>query len=471
MPDPHSRAWFTKVWRTYCRAIVRVLYRSVEITGDAAIPRSGGLVLSANHVNALVDGVLLQATTSRNIRPLARSGLFLNPLLAPLLKLIGAVPIQRRTDETADAARNDAAFARCSELLAEDETIVIFPEGQSHSNPQIQKLKTGAARIVMAAMARNGIAPTVLPVGLTFTRKGTFRSDVLVQFGTPIDCHLPDKLEPFARVELLTERITAGLANVTLNADSWEDLYLVNRLEQFFALRHCHYRKGQLRQRFRALQRLIDAQRALRIYEPDKVRAVAAQLKAFERLCRVCGIRDYHLTIELRPVLAILYLGRLILDVLFVLPLAIWGTINNVIPYVLTRHLTRRIARGTDQYDTTRLFLGMLFFISFWSIQTAVVYRFLGTWWSIGYLASILITIPLAFRMRNEYKIIIDNLRTFFLFLRKKQLKEHLADKRHEIEVELARLVRIVKRLPSGQTDRDEAQYGAGMAKTQEIRR
>jgi len=469
MSDSHSRAWFTKFWRIFCQAIVRVLYRSIDVTGTAAIPHDGGLILCANHVNALVDGVLLQATTTRNIRPLARSGLFLNPLLAPMLKLIGAVPIQRRSDKSADTTRNDAAFARCSELLAEDETIVIFPEGQSHSAPQIQKLKTGAARIVMAAKERNGMAPLVLPVGLTFTRKGTFRSDVLVQFGSPIDCNLPDSLEPFAGVELLTDRITAGLATVTLNADSWEDLYLVNRLEQFFALRHCHYRKGQLRQRFRALQRLIDAQRTLRVYEPDKIRAVATQLKAFERLCKVCGIRDYHLTIELRPVLAVLYFGRLILDVLFVLPLAIWGTINSIIPFGWTRHLTHRIARGTDQYDTTRLLLGLLFFILFWSIQTAVVYRFLGLWWSVGYLASIVLTIPLALRMRNEYKIVLDNLRTFFLFMRRKQLKEHLADKRHEIEVELARLVRIVKRLPSGQSDQDLEKYGAGRAKTQEI--
>jgi glycerol-3-phosphate O-acyltransferase/dihydroxyacetone phosphate acyltransferase len=450
MPDSHSRVWFTKIWRLFCRSVVRVLYRSVEVTGTGLIPTSGGLVLCANHVNALVDGVLLQASTSRNIRPLARSGLFLHPLLEPLLRLIGAVPIYRRTDKAADEARNDAAFARCSELLGEGETIVIFPEGQSHSDPHIHKLKTGAARIVIAAEACNGIAPTILPVGLTFTRKGKFRSDVLVQFGAPVDCELSNNLEPFACVELLTERITAGLARVTLNADSWEDLYLVNRLERFFALRHCHYRKGQLRQRFRALQRLIDAQRLLRLYEPDKVRAIAAQLKAFERLCKICGIRDYHLTVELRPVLAMLYLGRIILDVLIVLPIAIWGVINSIVPFGLTRHLTPRIAHGVDQYDTTKLLLGMLLFISFWSIQTVIVYQFLGMWWALGYLVSVLIAAPFALRLRSEYKIVLNNLRTFFMFLRKKQLKEHLADKRREIEVELARLVRIVKRLPSG---------------------
>ncbi len=253
MSDSRGRVWFTKIWRFFCQAVVRVFYRTVEVTGTDAISGNGGLVICANHVNALVDVVLLQASTARNIRPLARSGLFLNPLLKPVLGLIGAVPIYRHSGETAGPARNDASFARCSELLAEDQAIVIFPEGQSHSDPHIHKLKTGAARIVMAARAHHGRSPVVVPAGLTFTRKGKFRSDVLVQFGPPVDTVLPDDLEPFAAVELLTDRITAGLAAVTLNADSWKDLYLVNRLEQFFALRHGKYRKGELRQRFRAL--------------------------------------------------------------------------------------------------------------------------------------------------------------------------------------------------------------------------
>lgn len=451
MSDPTKRNWFTKFWRLFCRTVIRVLYRRVEVTGNDAISTGHGLVLCANHVNALVDVVLLQASTSSTIRPLARSGLFLNPLLKPLLNLIGAVPVHRRSDALVDTTRNDAAFLRCSELLAEDETIVIFPEGQSHSDSHIHKLKTGAARIVIGAENRNGTPPIILPVGLTFTSKGKFRSDVLVQFGTPIDSSVPKHLDAVSAVELITERITAGLAAVTLNADSWEDIYLVNRLERFFAMRHGKYRKRKLRQRFRTLQRLIDAQRALRVYEPDKVRSIVIQLKTFERLCKISGIRDYHLTIDIRPILVFLYFGRLVALILLALPVALWGTINSIVPFELTRRLTPRFAQGIDQYDTTKVFLGIFFFLIFWSIQTAIVYRLLGNWWALGYLASVLIAVPVAVRMRREYKIILNNLKIFFLFLRKKQLRDYLADKRHDIEVELARLVRIVKRLPSAQ--------------------
>ena len=53
--------------------------------------------------------------------------------------------------------------------------------------------------------------------------------------------------------------------------------------------------------------------------------------------------------------------------------------------------------------------------------------------------------------MRSEYRIIFNNVKTFFVFVRKRQLREYLIHKRHELEIELAHLVRIVKRLPSVQ--------------------
>ena len=444
-----TKTWFTRFWHRFCRLVVRVFYREFEVTGTESIPIQAGLILCANHVNALVDVVVLQASTNKQIRPLARSGLFLNPFLKPILNLIGAVPIYRRNDPGNESERNEDSFTRCHELLEQNQTIIIFPEGQSHSDPHINKIKTGAARIALGALENNKKPPVILPVGLTFSRKGKFRSDVLVQYGTPIDLSTPNKIEPFAKVELITDRIKQELAKVTLNADSWEDIYLITRLEKFFALRRGKYRKGQLKERFRALQRLIEAQRILRIYEPDKVRSLVVQLRGFERLCKCCGIRDYHLTIKYKPLLIVIYIIR-VFAILFVgLPIAIWGMINNFIPYQLTRDVARRIAKGPDQYDTANVSFGLLFFLLFWSAQTYIIYTYFGKTWSLLYLSSIIISAPFALKMRKEYQIIYDNVKIFFLFMRKKQLREYLETKRKEIEVELAKMLRIVKRLPS----------------------
>src|SRR5947208_2547107 len=82
------------------------------------------------------------------------------------LIVLQAVPIYRRQDagEPGPASlrttRNDDSFARCFELLAAGEALLIFPEGQSHSDPSLRQLKTGAARLALGALQRNGEAPT-----------------------------------------------------------------------------------------------------------------------------------------------------------------------------------------------------------------------------------------------------------------------------------------------------------------------
>ena len=436
-------------WFKFCRIIVRIFYRNFEVAGIENIPKNSGLLLCANHVNALIDVVVIQASIDKELLPLARSGLFLNPFLKPILTFIGAIPVYRRNDPGSDTTQNETSFFKCHEALENNKTIIIFPEGQSHSDPHINKLKTGAARIALGALKNNKKTPIILPVGLTFSRKGKFRSDVLVQYGSAINLSTPKNLEYFESVELVTDRIKHELAKVTLNADSWEDLYLITRLEKFFALRRGKYRKGHLKDRFQALQRLIDAQRLLRIYEPDKVRSLVTQLRGFERLCKCCGIRDYHLTIKYKPFLITIYLLRLILLLILGLPLAVWGLINNFIPYQLTRDVTRKVAKGPDQYDTANVTFGLFFFLLFWLIQTYVIYRYFGSGASITYLASIILAAPFALKLSKEYHIIYDNIKIFFLFLRKKQLRKYLESKRRDIEIELVKLVRIVKRLPN----------------------
>lgn len=442
-----SRRLFIRIWHKFCRLTVKVFYRRVEIVGQESIPKSGGLILCANHINALADVVILQASTDKNIRPLARSGLFEKPFLRPILDMIGAVPIYRKGDKGSNLASNKDTFRRCYELLAEGETLIIFPEGQSHSDPFLHDLKTGAARMALGSIDANNIAPIVLPVGLTFTSKGKFRSDVLIHYGTPVDLKVNEKETRAARVHLINERITEGLAAVTLNAQSWKELILVDRLERFFALRHGKYRHRDLSQRFNSLQRLIKAKKLLQDHEPDKVRSLVNRLKMFERLCRCCGIKNYHLGVKYHPVFIALYLIRMISIILIGYPLAVWGMINSFIPYQLTRMSSRVFAKGWDQQDTTKMLIGLILFILFWGIQTFAIYHYFGGYWAIAYLTSLIVGAYAALKLKGEYKRIIKDLKVFFLFLRKRELKEYLIMKRKELEVELARLVRIAKGL------------------------
>ncbi len=451
--EKHSkfRNGFIVAWKQFSRLVVKVFYSKFEITGQEHIPKESeqgsGIIFCVNHVNALIDAVVLQASTDKSVRPLARSGLFNNAILKSILELIGAVPIYRRKTDDTDTSKNQDTFEKCYELLAQNETLVIFPEGQSHSDSYVHDIKTGAARMALGALDTNKIAPTVIPVGLTFVRKKMARSEVLVHYGKPIDLEVADDLDEYEAVRLVTDRVQRGIESVTLNAPSWKDIDLVRKLDGFFTMRHGKRRTATLKQRFASMQRLIEAQSLLREHEPDRVRSLMSKLRLFERLCKVCGINNYHLAIKYKPFFLIAYTLRTLGILLIGFPIAFYGMLNSYIPYKITSLLTHKFSKGRDQYDTARVLIGIAAFSLFWGAQCYYIFYNYGFKWLIIYGVSLLISAAVAISLRGEFKWTLKNLKVFFLFLRKKDLKTYLETKRQELEIELAQMVRIAKRL------------------------
>ena len=165
-----------------------MFYRRVDVIGVERIPRTGPLIVAANHHNALVDGVLLLAVLPRRLVSVAKAPLFSNPLIGPFLRLIGALPVHRRQEGGTDPARNAALFEASSATLRSEQAILIFPEGVSQPEPQLMPLRTGAARMLLAAEG-DGVGPvTLLPVGLMFHEPGTFRTGwALIAVGEPVE--------------------------------------------------------------------------------------------------------------------------------------------------------------------------------------------------------------------------------------------------------------------------------------------
>ncbi len=434
------------LWRWFCRAVLRTHYRRCEVYGLERLPRGGPVLLCANHPSAFADAAIIQGVCPRPVHPLARSGLFRNPLLRPLLVLIQAVPIYRRRDGDGDGnnhtARNLDSFDACYRLFAAGKVLLIFPEGESHFSPGLRKVRTGAARLALGALKRNGRAPLLLPVGLNFNTVGQFRSDLLVLLGEPLPVEpLAGEAEDEAALRL-TSDIEGALRRVTLNLESWEELDLLRRIERFFVLREGKYRKRSLKQRFRALQRLSAVQQTLRERAPEQVNSVARRLRQFERLCRRFGVRDYHLTVHYTPWLVTRFVVRTA-AVLAALPAGAWGLLNSVVPYWLPGRLAVRLSSDRYQYDTAKILLGLLFFSLFWGGQTALADFQWGHTAAGAYALALPPTAAAALYLRRERERILENARVFFLFLAKKDLRALLEEKRGELEHELAALAKI----------------------------
>lgn len=447
-PPPPSSSWLQRGWIAFCRLASRIFYRHFEVAGLEHLPADGPVILCANHVNALVDALVVQAASPRPLHPIARSGLFRNPLLRPILAIIQAVPIYRKPKEGRQiAGSNEDSFERCFEYLAAGRVILIFPEGQSHSDPSLRPLKTGAARLALGHYERHGFLPKVLPVGLTFSRKGRFRGKVLVELGSAIPFEAEPQESADEQVRRYTEAIELGLEKVTVNADSWEDVALLDLLQSFFALRSGQGEKGRpaLAEKYRALRRLIESHRALRAYKPTEVEALRLKLKRFDKLRRRFGVLDYQLHLKYRFPTLLRFAGTTLLWALLILPLALWGFVFSALPYFLTKQIAAALARGRDQLDSAGLLVGIFLFPMFWTAETAVVYRYLGFDTALVFGLLLPPTAAVALKLGYERKKIWEEIRVYWMFRRRRELQSWLREQRAELEVELARIARLAR--------------------------
>ena len=142
--DPSEAVLLTRIITKFVGWVVSVFY-DVERTGPVMPERP------VNHPNALVDPLVIFRTGGRPARTLAKAALFEQWLVGAMLRGLGGLPVYRRKDFPGQAHLNDTTFDAAIGALHNGEAVQIYPEGQSHSEPSLTPIRTGAARIALLA--------------------------------------------------------------------------------------------------------------------------------------------------------------------------------------------------------------------------------------------------------------------------------------------------------------------------------
>jgi 1-acyl-sn-glycerol-3-phosphate acyltransferase len=144
-----------------------------RLEGAVNVPRRGGYILVANHIN-WKDPPWIEFALGRAIRYMGKSELFETPFIGYILRAIGAFPVRR-----GEADRG--ALQMALKVLAAEQPLGFFPEGHRSESGQLIRGRPGVAYVAM----RSG-AP-IVPLAVSGTpraRLGVFwRRDVLLRVG------------------------------------------------------------------------------------------------------------------------------------------------------------------------------------------------------------------------------------------------------------------------------------------------
>src|SRR5262249_7613835 len=359
------------------------LFKQVDVRRLEQVPSRGPVLLCMNHPNNLIDSLLVGSVLTRKVHYLATAALFRNPVLARFLRACGAIPVYRKQDDPDKMDRNADTFSACFDALARGRVVGIYPEGTTHAEARVQRITTGAARIALEYEARRpvagGDALALIPVGLTFDARKSFRGRVRVAFGDPIAIEPyreAYRVWPIPAVDQLTTAIQSGMQAEILHVDRVDRADLgraVEDLDRSDLVQELQEERGlPLRaiDRLRISQSIADAIAYFEARQPERVEQLSRELTRYRALLAAYQVRDLAVRARLerrRPHRRI----KRTWEASFGLPIFAYGALVNAPAYLLPRWLARRTARKETDYATTRLLASIVALPLCWGLETS----------------------------------------------------------------------------------------------------
>ncbi len=433
---------FYQAFRAVISLLLKLFYR-LEPVNDPhhGLTLAGPVIFVGNHPNGLVDPGMVFALTARPVTFLAKAPLFKIPVLGSMLRAMEALPVFRRQDNASEMTKNEGTLTASIRALAKGGAITLFPEGKSHSEPQLAELKTGCARIALEALTQH--APVrIVPIGLNYLQKHRFRSRVRVDVGPSLDpgvfaAKAGD--DPRESARKLTEAIADALRAVTLNLEKWEDLPLIQTAESLYALK-----VGTPARDSERIRAFAQGMRLLRDEQPARFEKLKSQVLAFAQRLSIVDAKAEELTYAYRPATVAWFVLRNLLWMVG-LPFVLVGIVLFFVPYWIPILMVKLTRPDVDTEATVKVVTLLVLAPVWWAVLTGVAWVQLG--WAVG-LGVLTTTLPLALFTRvflERRASALRDIRIFLVLGSRKQLKERLLAEGDAIATELESVVQELR--------------------------
>lgn len=394
--------WLYALYMNYLNiAHNHIYYRHFYILNQENIPRKGEpTIVIANHQNGVMDAMAILHTMSQDHRQpvfIARGDIFKKDGVAKILRFLKIMPTFRTRDGNRDDVRsNIALYERAARVLKDRGTIVIFPEATHQHGHFMNTFKKGFCRIAFSAEEINDfkLGVKVLPLNIHYSNYFNFRSDLMVTVGESFtyeeffDLY---KEHPNDAYLALNEKARARVKEITPDIDIPEYYNEIESLTQMMSeplLKHKGLKTSYLPNQKDAAMTIIANLKQFKDKEPEQFEILMQQTREYTTLLQQRGL--HHWVIN-RKLSIFRFIVRSLLMVAS-LPLFLFGYINNLIPFAITKRFANKakdpMLRSSFQYVSSTvatfpiyylLLLGIVWIISkkFWIALAYVVLTFM----------------------------------------------------------------------------------------------
>ncbi len=441
-----------RVCHWLAQGAVGFYFSRIERFHGERVPLSGPLLFTSNHPNSLTDAFVIGTSVARKVNFVGTVQLFNYRPARWLLRHCGVIAVNRMKDDPRAMRTVLDTFESCFRVLEQGEAVAIFPEGVTHDDPQLKTVKTGAARMALELEQRHAgtLGLQILPVGLTFSAKELYRSEVLVNFGAPL--RVADWIKDYADnrhecIRQLTTEIEQRIEALILHLRRLERARLIQAVKRLYldrllvANRVIHEpvppQVGELLLT-QAIARAVDFTCE---HHPEVAERFTQKLAHFEHCLGRLHISDEDLAHfpGHRRLFArcLLWLGL----GLVLLPVTAYGWIHRWLPILALDRIIQRVAglsHGNQTHVSTAAMLGgTLCFGLCYAAYFSVVYHFFGLRVGLWYLLSLPVTGLVAHWYAGRIRRFIASLRCAYVLFRAPSAGRHLLALRNELSAEI----------------------------------
>ena len=218
------------IFKIYIKTVFFFYSKKIVIKGKDNIPKTGAVLLTANHPNGLLDPILIASSIKRKTHFLVKADVFKNPKIATFFDWLGMMPVYRIRDGIRQITKNNQIFEQCRKLLKSERILLIFPEGSHAKKRTIRPLSKGFTRIVFGTLdEQSDIDIHIVPIGITYQDSSVYPSGIALNIGQPIlvnDFYNPEK--KFESTKKIKEEVAQQLQKLTVHIDDNDEFETVN---------------------------------------------------------------------------------------------------------------------------------------------------------------------------------------------------------------------------------------------------